>query len=55
MSSNNFSKRSPPPHSYGGSPPEGLSASQRERIKKEAEDAIFERVGEKRKSEHDHR
>lgn len=45
-----LAKRSPPPHPYG-SPPDALSISERERerIKKETEEAIFERAGEKRK------
>jgi len=53
LSCTHLSKRSPPPHSYTGSPPE--SERERERIKKEAEEVLFERVGEKRKMDHESR
>lgn len=45
-----LSKRSSPPLHAHVSPAESLSTGERERLKKENEDAIFDRTGEKRKN-----
>lgn len=50
MPCTHLSKRSSP-NSYNGSPPEG--ERERDRVKKESEEVLFERVGEKRKGDHD--